>query len=364
MFNAVVIIGLILVAIILFTLFRVSTLVDVLKGNSKKKVTKSNGVNAGLGIVFLIGGLLLFFIYSYTEFDRYNLPLASEHGAVTDQLFWVTMAITGIVFVITQILLFGFGWKYRYKEGNQALFYPDNNKLEMMWTIVPAIVLTLLIFSGWRAWVSITDKAPDEAEVVEVMGYQFAWSVRYPGKDKQLGDFDFRLIDAENAMGMDFKDKASFDDFIPREIHVPKGKPVKFNIRARDVIHSVYAPHFRLQMNAVPGMPTTFWFTPTKSTQDMREETGNPEFNFELVCNKICGKGHFAMRYLIVVDEPADYYKWYNEQQAWLAKNPSYLSSVPQHLKEVAIISSGMENNPEVQAVTGLEEEEEMVGAF
>ena len=364
MFTAVVIIGLVLVAFILFTLFRVSTLVDVLKGNSEKKVTKSNGFNAAMGMVFMIGGLLLFFIYSYTEFDRYNLPLASEHGAVTDQLFWWTMGITGVVFVLTQILLFGFGWKYRYKEGNKALFYPDNNKLELIWTIVPAIVLTALIFSGWRAWVGITDKAPDEAEVIEVMGYQFAWSVRYPGKDKQLGDYDFKLIDAENISGVDFKDKASFDDFIPREIHVPKGKPVKFNIRARDVIHSVFAPQFRLQMNAVPGMPTTFWFTPSKTTAEMREELGNPDFNFELVCNKICGKAHFAMRYLIVVDEPADYYKWYNEQEAWLAKNPSYLSSVPEHLKEVAIISSGMENNPEVQAVKAKSEEKEMVGAY
>jgi cytochrome c oxidase subunit II len=364
MFNAVVIIGLILVAVILITLFRVSTLVDVLKGSSKKRVSKSNSINAAIGMVFLIGGLVLFIVYSYTEFDRYHLPLASEHGATTDSLFWWTMAITCFVFVLTQILLFWFGWKYRYKEENSALYYPHNNKLEVIWTIVPAIVLTGLIFSGWRAWVNITDKAPDEAEVVEVMGYQFAWSVRYPGKDKQLGDYDFRLIDAENSMGMDFKDKASFDDFIPREIHVPKGKPVKFNIRAKDVIHSVYVPYFRLQMNAVPGMPTTFWFTPTKSTADMREETGNPDFNYELVCNKICGKGHFAMRYLIVVDEPADYYKWFNEQQSWLAKNPSYLSSVPQHLREVAIISSGMENNPDIQGVTDSGNSEELVGAF
>ena len=359
MLNAVLILGLILVAFILFTLFRVSTIVDILKGNSKKTVTKSNIVNGILFVVFLIGGLLLFFGYSYSEFENYYPPVASEHGVATDRLFWVTMGITGAVFIITQIILFWFSYKYQYKEENKATFYPDNNKLEIIWTVIPAIVLTLLVISGWRTWVDITQKAPDEAEVVEIFGFQFAWSARYPGRDKQLGDYDFRLIDAENTVGMDFKDKASFDDFIPREIHIPKGKPVKLNIRAKDVIHSVYVPHFRLQMNAVPGLPTTFWFVPTKTTQEMREETGNPDFNYEIVCNKICGRAHFSMRAIIVVDEAADYYKWYNEQEAWLARNPSYLSSVPQNLREVAVISSGMKNIPEIETVNA---DDELVG--
>lgn len=359
MFNAVLIIGLVLVAFILYTLFRVSTLVDILKGNTKKQVTKSTTLNGTLFLVFLIGGLLWFFVYSFSEFENYYPALASEHGAATDRLFWVTMAITGVVFIVTQILLFWFSYKYQYKEENKALFYPDNNKLEIIWTVIPAIVLTVLVISGWRTWVDITKTAPDEAEEVEIFGFQFAWSARYPGRDKQLGDYDFRLIDAENTVGMDFKDKASFDDFIPREIHIPKGKPVKFNIRAKDVIHSVYVPHFRLQMNAVPGLPTTFWFVPTKTTAEMREELGDPEFNYELVCNKICGRAHFSMRAIIVVDEPADYYKWYNEQEAWLARNPTYLSSVPQSLREVAIISSGMKNVPDVETVSP---EDEMVG--
>jgi len=264
------------------------------------------------------------------------------------------MWITGFVFILTQILLFGFAYKYQHNKDRKADFYPHNNTLEIIWTAVPAVVLAVLVLSGWKAWSDITDKAPDDAEVIEVMGYQYAWAVRYGGSDKKLGDYDYKKIDATNQLGIDFSDKASFDDFIPRELHVPKGKPVLLNIRARDVIHSVYAPHFRLQMNAVPGMPTRFWFVPTKTTAEMRKETGNEDFDYELVCNKICGKGHFAMRYVIVVDEPEEYAKWYASQEPWLKQNADYLSSVPENLQEVARIAAGLENNTEKQQVGGL----------
>jgi cytochrome c oxidase subunit 2 len=187
--------------------------------------------------------------------------------------------------------------------------------------------------------------------VIEVFGQQFAWFTRYTGKDNKLGDFDYRKIDADNKLGMDLTDENAFDDFIPREIHLPKGQPVLFKIRARDVLHSVYAPHFRLKMDAVPGMPTQFHFVPTKSTAEMRQETGNPEFNYELACTEVCGRGHFSMRLLIVVDEPEDYAKWKAEQTPWLKQNESYLSKVPAELKEVAKIKAGIEST-EVVTVT------------
>ncbi len=335
--------GLFLVVVILIAIFRVSTLLGIAKKEGQQKVGSANGINALLLVVFLIGSLTLLFWYSITHFDSYDLPLASEHGAVTDRLFWITTAVTGVVFLITQVLLFTFPFKYQYKETNQVLYFPDNNKLELIWTLVPAVVLSLLVFSGWRAWVDIMDKAPDDSEQIEVMGYQFAWAVRYGGTDKELGDSDFRLIDLDNRMGVDFSDRNAHDDFLATEIHVPKGKNVQFKIRATDVIHSVYAPHFRLQMNAVPGMPTSFWFVPTKTTAEMRNELGNENFNYELVCNKICGRGHFAMRYLIVVDEPEDYDKWYKEQQSWLKLNPDYMSKVQEELREVAAISGGID---------------------
>jgi len=337
--------GLLLVAAILIAIFRVTTLIGIAKGEGKKRVGSANGINAILFIVFLIGGFTLLFWYSFTHFDSYNLPLASEHGALTDKLFWITMGITGVVFVITHILLFVFPYKYQFKEEKQALFFPHNNKLELAWTLVPAVVLSLLVFTGWRAWVSITDPAPANSEQIEIMGYQFAWAVRYGGKDGKLGDSDFRLIDVDNRMGIDFSDRDSHDDFIPLEIHIPKGKNIEFKIRATDVIHSVFAPHFRLQMNAVPGLPTSFWFTPTKTTAEMRKELDNDSFNYELVCNKICGRGHFAMRYLIIVDEPDEYQNWFKSQQAWLKINPDYLSRVPEDLQEVAAISAGIDGS-------------------
>jgi len=151
------------------------------------------------------------------------------------------------------------------------------------------------------------------------------------------------LIDAENAVGVDFTDRNSLDDFMSREIHIPKGKPVLFKIRARDVIHSVYAPNFRMQMNAVPGLPTQFWFTPSKSTEDMRKETGNEDFNYELVCNKICGNAHFSMRGVIVVDEPAEYDKWYASQESWLSKNPDYTAQLQKNAS--ALESLALEAN-------------------
>jgi cytochrome c oxidase subunit 2 len=316
MLNLIIVVSIILIIAILLAVFRVATLVGVIKGDTKKQVPSSNKLQAGLLMAFLIFGIIGFFYYSFGGLDEsYVQPIASEHGEVTDNLFWITMGITCTVFIVTQIFLFGFSFKYQHSENRRATFYPHNNTLEVIWTIVPAIVLALLILSGWKAWVDITGKAPDNAEVVEIMGYQYAWAVRYPGSDKQLGDYDYRKIDAVNQLGIDFEDKNAFDDFIPREIHIPKGEPVLFKIRARDVIHSVYAPHFRLQMNAVPGMPTRFWFVPTKSTAEMRIETGNPDFNYELVCNKICGKGHFAMKYIIVVDEPEEYKEWYASQE-------------------------------------------------
>ncbi|MGF1636036.1 MAG: cytochrome c oxidase subunit II [Cyclobacteriaceae bacterium] len=330
--------GVVLILAIVLLIYRLHTLVSVIKGSDKKQVTGSNKVNAILMMAFLILGLGFTTWYSIAAFDDYNPPVASEHGLITDRLFWVTMLITGIVFIITQVLLFYFSYKYQHKPKAKALFYADNNKLEIIWTLVPAVVLTFLVLYGLKVWNDITKPAPENAEIVEIMGYQFAWKVRYPGKDKQLGDYDYRLIDAENAFGTDFRDKSAFDDFSPRQMVLPKGRPVELKIRARDVLHSVFAPHFRLKMDAVPGMPTRFWFVPTKTTAEMRAELGNDDFNYEIACTEICGRGHFSMRMLVEVLEPEEYDRWFAEQEPWLAKNPEYLSKVPDDLKELALV--------------------------
>lgn len=337
-------VGVILILAILLLIFRLHTLVNVMNKSDEKIGSGSNKTNALLLLLFMIVCFILLFWYSIKEFDTYQIPIASEHGVITDRLFWITMAITGIVFIITQILLFYFSYKYQHSPRRSALYFPDNYKLEFIWTIVPAVVLTILVVYGLTVWNKVMAPAPEDAEVVEILGYQFAWKVRYPGKDETLGAYDFRKIDAVNDFGLDFTDKATFDDFSPRELHLPKGQPVEFRIRARDVLHSVFAPHFRLKMDAVPGMPTRFWFVPTKTTAEMREETGNPEFNYEIACTEVCGRGHFSMRLLVIVEEPEAYEQWKAEQEPWLSKNPEYLSSVPENLKELAMIKSQIEH--------------------
>ena len=346
MFEVIIAIGAILLVVILLTLFRIGTLVNVVKGTDKKVVSSSNKVNAALMIVFMLGGLGLFFWYSFTYYDDYTIPVASVHGSNVDTTFWITTGVTGFVFVLTNVLLFVFSFKYQHKEGSRATFFPDNVKLEIAWTVVPAIVLATLVFSGLRAWNNITSPASDDAEVIEVMGYQFAWGVRYPGvKDNQLGDYDYRLINDKegNLFGIDVTDENSYDDFVPLEMHIPKGKEVLLNIRARDVLHSVFIPHFRLKMDAVPGMPTHFKFTATKSTQEMRSELGDPEFDYFITCTEICGRGHFSMKLKVIVDEPEDYEAWKAEQPTWLKLNPDYLDKVPADKRELAIIKAGID---------------------
>jgi cytochrome c oxidase subunit 2 len=307
-----------------------------MRGSYQQRVSSTNKLNAVLLLVFLIAGVIGFIWITVSASENYLPDPVSEHGVRTDRMFWITMGILSFAFIVTNFFLFVFAYKYQYKEGNHAYFYPENHKLEIVWTVIPAIVMSVLVFYGWKEWSAITAPEPKESEVIEVMGKQFAWQVRYPGPDNKLGAHDFRLIDETNAFGIDLRDKASLDDFTPSEIHIPKGHPVLFKIRARDVIHSVFAPHFRLKMDAVPGMPTKFWFTPTKTTQEMRDQLGNPDFNYELACTEICGRGHFAMRYVIVVDEPEQYKAWKESQKSFVAQNIDYAKGkVPAELQSM-----------------------------
>lgn len=337
MLTALIGVSVLLILLILGLIFRVQVLVDVLRGSAKKRAGVSNKVNALLFAAFFIIGFGLIAWYSGIASKDFLPEASSIHGKKTDFLFWLSMSIIMVAFVATHILLFFFPYIYRYKESNKALFYPDNNKLEIAWTIVPAIVLTGLIFSGWRVWVEINEESPEDHVKLEIVGKQFNWMVRYPGPDGVLGKYDFRKIDATNQLGLDFSDKQAFDDFIPREIFLPVNKPVVFHIRARDVLHSVFAPHFRVKMDAVPGMPTKFAFTPTKTTQQMRDELGNPNFNYEIACTEVCGRNHFAMRFIIIVGEEDEYKAWLAQQKSFLSQNPEYVSQIPDRLKHLAV---------------------------
>jgi cytochrome c oxidase subunit 2 len=309
--------------LVVFQIAKASEYVSVLKGE-EKTFLQNNRINAFLFIVFLVLGLAGAYWCNELFYDKTLLgkPAASEHGEKIDTMMWLTLGITGIVFFLTQILLFWFSWKYQYTEKRKAFYYPHNNKLELLWTVVPALFLTVLVGFGLYYWFGITKAAPKDAQVVEITGKQFNWLVRYPGKDGVLGRKNYRLTDASNgnALGVDWEDGASHDDLEATEVHLVVNKPVKFVINAQDVIHDVGLPHFRLKMDAVPGIPTSIWFTPKYTTAEMKNITGNKDFVYEISCDQMCGSGHYSMKGIIVVETQEEY-------NAWIAdKKPQYVT--------------------------------------
>ncbi|MBS1557468.1 MAG: cytochrome c oxidase subunit II [Bacteroidetes bacterium] len=342
MMNMIIGLGVVLVVAILYMIFRIGRLMEVAKEKNEDD-NSWNNINAFLFLLFMVFGLIGFFYYSYKHYGTYEPPVASEHGVVTDNLFWITMAITVVAFVAIFIVMFWFTYIYRYNKNRRAAFFADNHYLEITWTVIPAVVLALLILKGLRVWGDITGPASKEAVVIEMIGQQFAWTARYPGvKDRELGHHNYKLIDASNEFGLDLTDKNSFDDFKSLTLYLPKGKEVLLKIRAKDVIHSVFLPHFRVKMDAVPGMQTQFKFTPTKTTEEMRTETGNAKFNYEMACTEVCGRGHFSMRFPVIVVEPDEYERWMASQTPWLKQNPDYMKYVPANLKEAAAIKAGL----------------------
>jgi len=334
-------VSILLFVVLMGLVYRVFTLASVARRSTqagktseaegKPRTTASNAVNGFLFIAFFFIMFGLIFSYSGTASENFLPDAASAHGGEIDYLFWLTTAITFAVFFLTHCLLFFFPYMYRFKTERKAKFYPHNNTLELIWTVIPAVALTLLVVSGWFVWSDVTAPAPEDAFEIEIMGKQFNWQTRYGGKDGVVGPYDFKQIDATNSMGIDLKDPKNMDDFTATTLILPKGKNVKLRIRSRDVLHSVFLPHFRVKMDAVPGMPTQFWFQPTLTTKEMREklrEEGKPnadEFNYELACTEICGSAHFSMKMKVEVLSEEEFDKWYAEQESWASKNKAYL---------------------------------------
>jgi cytochrome c oxidase subunit II len=308
----------IMIFVVIFQIAKASEYVSVLKGEEKAR-KQNNKINAFLLVAFLILGLIGCWwcndmYYNKTLFVQ---GAASDHGEKIDLMLYITIAVTGVVFFITQILLFWFAFKYQEKDGQKAYYFPHNTKLELIWTTVPAIFLTVLVVFGLKYWFKMTGEAPKDSILVEVTGHQFGWEFRYPGADKILGKKNFRLSKGANSLGVDFNDIASHDDIhVGATMHLPVGKPVKFVINAQDVIHDVGLSHFRLKMDAVPGIPTTLWFTPLYTTEEMKVKSGNPNFTYEISCDQMCGKGHFSMRGVIIVEKEADYKLWLASQKS------------------------------------------------
>ena len=280
-----------------------------------------NRVHASLFALFLVIGLYGVY-WEYTVHGAMLLPdAASEHGKKIDEMFNLTLIITTIVFVVTHILLFGFSYIYKYSAKRKAYYYPHNNTIEKIWTIVPALVLTVLVLMGFLTWRSIFFKVEDPNNKplqIEVTSEQFKWSIRYPGADGIVGNKNYKLTTASNTLGIDFKDINSRDDEMADEMVLPVGKPVKLILTSKDVIHSFYMPHFRVQLNTVPGMRTIFEFTPTKTTAEMQQETNDPNFKYLFLCAKICGAGHYNMQKVVRVVSEAEYKTWIAEQKTYL----------------------------------------------
>ncbi len=252
-------------------------------------------------LVLLVVGTVLFHVLSPWWFT----PIASNWSMMDDTVkltFWVT----GVVFITVNLFMVYAIVKYRHRRDRRALYKPEDNKLEWGLTIATTLGVALLLTPGLFVWAKFVT-VPGDATEVEVVGQQWNWSYRLPGKDGTLGATDAALISPENPFGLDPNDPHGQDDVLvaSSELHLPVNKPVKILLRSRDVTHQFAVPQFRVKMDMVPGMVTYFWFTPTR--------TGS----FNVLCEQLCGVAHFAMRGRVVVDDEATY-------QAWLASQPSF----------------------------------------
>ena len=400
----VIIIAVALFFIALVQLMKIYDLAAKVRGaKSQEKITRGeNMLMANLMLVFMVAffGFIVWLIAKYGA-NAGLFKAASKHGEEIDELLMINWYVILPVFFLTNSLLFIFSWKYYHREERKALYYPHNNKLELVWTVLPAIALAVIIVFGIRTWNSIMYNN-EQGQVVEVYAYQFGWLVRYAGVDNQLGEANYKLVSSTNPLGVitdksiqdtyeeidkkvlnidqDLKVKrnangdllipkskadkkleelerlkrrkyrieaaidkgesnstaysTSDDDVVVQELHLVKDQPYTFIFRSKDVIHCPWLPHFRAQINAVPGMETSFKLTPTITTKEMRmmpevqehyknineihnerkrrigEEEEKVLFDYVLLCNKICGAGHSNMQLKVIVETQNEFENW------------------------------------------------------
>ncbi len=351
----------VLLFVVLVLIARAQELTADLK-DGKVSFTNQSRVNGYLLLGFLVfmfaGSAMCFKILAPVMVPK----AASIHGEHTDFLFNVTNVVIGIVFVLTQVALFYFAYRYNESKGHEAYFYPHNNKLEIIWTVIPSIVLAFLITMGIYEWMNIFDatKRDKDMLVIETTGKQFNWMIRYPGKDGKFGEriIDKKHVSPTNELGINWEDKKSHDDFMSDKLYLVKNRPVLMKLGAQDVLHSFFLPHFRVKMDCVPGIPTEFYFTPTMTTTEMQEylkaqpwwqtinpETGQPRwqtFKYELACAELCGKSHYGMQREVVVVSQQEYDTWLNAQapmyQPPVAETPAVDTAKAQEKKPTAML--------------------------
>jgi len=382
MFSLLVLITIVLGVVAAVQLSKVYQLAAKLRNHREEDISLAdNKMNAWFMLIWMI----VFFaavIYFYIAYGDFLPVSASAHGNDIDMLFTVNIVVITTVFFLVHILLFYFSWKYYYRDDRKAFFFPHSTKLEMVWTVIPSLVLAFIIIFGLRIWNDITDVVASENPVqVEVYSKQFDWTIRYPGADKELGFSNYNLISGTNPLGIasddliikkiaeldeeiqsietKLKKEGNFlpssqvealedkiyrlqrhklrindvsmsreassgvfsagqdDKLVKGELHLPIGREVEFIFNSRDVIHSAYMPHFRAQMNCVPGIPTRFKMTPTITTDSMRTIVDNPEFDYILLCNKVCGASHNNMAVKVIIESEDEYQEWLDGQKTF-----------------------------------------------
>lgn len=330
------------IALLLLVIVQIARVRDLAKQmRGAEEVDARNTKMTGYYLFIFMVAFLVLTTGSMYYYKNYMLGYgphesASEHGSLIDSMMHITFLVTFAVFVLTHILLFLYAYKFRKQAGKKAQFISHNNTLEIVWTGIPAIVMTFLVIGGLDAWNEIMGDvgSDDNYMEIEAQGYQFAWQIRYPGDDGLLGRTDFRLTEGTNRFGQDWTDLKNVDDIHLNEIVLPVDKKVRVRITAKDVLHDFYLPQFRVKMDAVPGLPTYFVFTPKKTTKEWRKELSKfPEYqipseidpekmywetaDFELACAELCGIGHWSMKKKVTILEEDEY-------ETWLAGQKSY----------------------------------------
>lgn len=399
-FKLITLIVIVLGVVALAQLVRVYELSSKLRNRREEDITnRDNRLNGNMMLLFMIimfGGFIwLMLHYGWTG----RGIAASVHGETTDWLLNLNLIIIIIVFFFTNFLLFYFTYKYVRKPGVKAYWFPHDNKLELLWTVVPAVVLAVIIILGLKTWNDVTGESKKEAIKIELFSKQFDWTARYAGTNNILGGFDYKLTTQENELGLmtsesldsaimlmqvgrpdgsimgikqleeklnnpknifipedrekmvndldrktrlvrmliqmkarynKKKDAHAYDDIIQKDtLHLCVNKDYELTFRAKDVIHSAYFPHFRAQMNTVPGLTTRLKMNPKYTTAQMREKSNNPKFNYVLMCNKICGSAHYKMKMIVVVDTPAQYKAWLKSKEKQTFKDVFLAAPAP-----------------------------------
>lgn len=335
------------IALLLLIIVQIAKVRDLSKQlRGSEEVDASAVASTGKGLLAFMVIFLLVTTVSAYYYKNWILGFgpqgsASEHGESIDSMMKWTLAITYITFLLTNFYLFYYAFKYRTRKGHQAIYLSHNNTVELVWTGIPAIVMTFLVVGGLDAWNEImSDVGSDDNYMeIEATGYQFAWQMRYPGPDGLLGRKDYRLITGANLLGLDWTDPKTHDDILVNDVTLPVDQKVRVRITARDVLHDFYLPHFRVKMDAVPGLPTYFVFKPTKTTKQWRKGLSEyPEYqeldpdsengeqlwetrNFELACAELCGIGHFSMARKVTIMEQEDFDIWYAGQESFYQNN-------------------------------------------